>query len=148
MEFFNDDFMEFHTIIGYFVGILLVLRIIWGFIGSKYARFSQFYASPSNIIAYLRDILQHREARYIGHNPAGFAMVMALILVVGYISITGVFMSFDEYWGNEFLEVSHGIATEILLILIIGHISGVILASVRHKENLVKAMINGFKKLK
>jgi len=69
-----------HAWAGYLIVGLLALRIIWGFIGSEHARFSSFVFSPGTILAYLRDIIRGRAAYYRGHNPAGGAMILAIIL--------------------------------------------------------------------
>ena len=78
--FTEDDLLTVHVWAGYLVAGLLVFRIVWGFIGNEYARFSQFLCSPMLSIAYLKDLMQAKAKRYIGHNPAGAAMIVLLLL--------------------------------------------------------------------
>jgi cytochrome b len=78
--FTEDDLLTQHVWAGYVVGVVIVLRLIWGFIGSKHARFSSFVRSPAKTLGYLRDLTSHRAKRYIGHNPAGAAMIIALLI--------------------------------------------------------------------
>ena len=86
--FTEDDFMTQHVWAGYVVGAVVILRFIWGFIGSKHARFSNFVRSPAKTLGYLRDLAKHRAQRYIGHNPAGAAMIVFLL-----ISLSGTIYS-------------------------------------------------------
>ncbi len=136
-----------HNYVGYFIGGLLTIRIIWGLIGTKYARFSQFIYRPSTIISYIKDSLHHKSKRYIGHNPAGGAMVVALLLSLIGVTITGIMMTMTAFFGLEWVEELHEAAAILTLVLVVIHIAGVILASLQHKENLVKAMLTGWKDL-
>ncbi len=81
--FTEDDFLTQHVWAGYVVGAVVCLRLVWGFVGSPRARFSDFVRSPAVTVCYIRDLLGHRAKRYIGHNPAGGAMVVALLLGLG-----------------------------------------------------------------
>lgn len=81
--FTEDDFLAQHVWAGYVVGAILCIRLVWGFVGSKYARFSNFVKSPAFTLRYIRDLLANRARRHIGHNPAGGAMVVALLVALG-----------------------------------------------------------------
>jgi cytochrome b len=87
-----------------------------------------------------------RAKRYLGHNPAGGVMVVALLLAISGIATTGYMMTTDAYWGVEWVEEAHGTLVNLTLALIGLHIAGVILASIEHKENLARAMITGRKR--
>lgn len=76
----DDDLMTLHAWAGYTVGVLIVLRIAWGFLGPKHARFSDFLYRPADVVAYLRDLVAFRGKRYLGHTPAGGAMVVVLLI--------------------------------------------------------------------
>lgn len=134
-----------HELVGYGLLGLIGLRVIWGFIGTQYARFSDFVASPAATLAYLKDILIGHPKRYIGHNPAGAAMVLLLIAAVAGTGGTGWAMTTDALWGEEWIEELHGIAAYGTVVLVAGHVFGVIVASVQHRENLLHAMITGRK---
>jgi cytochrome b len=97
------------------------------------------------LLTYLRDTARGREARYLGHNPAGAAMIVALVAVLGGICATGWMMGMDAYFGVEWVEDAHEALVNVLIGLVVLHIAGVAVASLRHRENLVKAMVTGLK---
>lgn len=142
----GDEIEDLHIWAGYSAAALVALRLVWGFIGTPFARFSHFVKSPASVLRYLSDIVSGREARYIGHNPAGGAMVMALLAMLVALSITGILMTTPAYAHSEALEEVHEVLANGTLALVVLHIGGVILASVRHRENLARAMITGRKR--
>jgi len=167
-----EEWDDLHAISGYVVAALLAVRLIWGLVGSRYARFTQFLCRPSAVIAYLRDMTGRHERRYIGHNPAGAAMILALLLTLAGTVWTGwlledpqrlaalpdlpqvvapAFADGDEFGAygegsEEIVEELHEVLANGLLVLIALHVGGVIVASVRHRENLVRAMVTGKKR--
>lgn len=142
----GDEWKSAHIYAGYGVGLLVMARIIWGFVGSPHARFSAFIFSPATVMAFLRDSVLLKAKRYIGHNPAGGAMVVALLLFVGGIAGTGYMMTTDAFWGVEWVEETHETLVYMTLALVVLHVGGVILASIEHKENLVRSMFTGRKR--
>ena len=141
-----DELERAHEWIGYTVGGLIVLRLIWGITGTRYARFVQFVKGPSATIAYLKSMMSGRERRYLGHNPAGAAMVMALLLSIMALTLSGWMMTLDMFWRSEWVEELHEVLANSVLFLVVAHVAGVFLAGRRHKENLVRAMITGYKR--
>lgn len=141
----GDDYADLHEWAGYTAAALIAVRIVVGFAGSGYARFAQFVKSPRIVLSYLADIAKGRERRYIGHNPAGGAMVVTLLLTVAVICLTGWLLT-DIVWGSLFWERVHEYLTNFAFILIALHLAGVAIASLRHRENLVKAMVTGKKR--
>lgn len=135
-----------HTKIGYVVAGLVAFRVVWGMIGSKNARFRDFIYRPSTVFGFLRDSIAMKAKRYIGHNPAGGAMVIALLAAISGISVTGYMMGMDAYWGQEWVENTHKAIVYMTLGLVALHVAGVLLASFEHKENLIKSMITGTKR--
>ena len=125
---------------------LVALRLVLGFVGSPYARFRQFIRSPGKTAAYAGDILRNREARYIGHNPVGAHHGDCAARAMAALALTGWMQTTDAYWGVEWVEEVHELLANVLLALVTLHIAGVVLASVRHHENLVRAMITGRKR--
>lgn len=144
--FIDDDYETVHRTAGYTVAALVAARIVWGFAGAGYARFAQFVRAPSTVLSYLADIAAARETRYIGHNPAGGIMVVALLAVVSGICLSGWLMTTDAFWGSQAMETTHETLTNIALGLVFIHVAGAILASVRHRENLIWAMFTGRKR--
>jgi len=155
----EEDLLTVHTWAGYLIAGLLVIRIIWGFIGTHYARFSDFIYSPSTIIQFLKNTLSLRAKRYLGHNPAGGAMVILLIISLLLTTTSGILLLGAEeqagpvaywftraggFWGKA-LEELHEFFANFTLLLVFIHIAGVIVESLIHKENLASAMLNGFK---
>ncbi len=135
-----------HELIGYGVATLVAIRFVWGFVGTKYARFSQFVKGPRATLGYLRQIATGRAPRYLGHNPAGAAMIVALLTTITGTLVTGWMITLDAFWGVEWLEDLHEVMATFVLVLVGLHVAGVIHASVVHRESLVKAMITGLKR--
>lgn len=140
-----QELREVHKFIGYTMATLVAMRIIWGLMGSHYARFSSFIPSPKTLINYIKSLKNGNEKHYLGHNPLGSIMVVALISTLIGLFITGYMMGMDEYWGEEWLEELHQFFYLGILFLVPLHLLGVIFGSVREKQNLIKSMINGFK---
>ncbi|PLU80510.1 hypothetical protein BMJ19_07690, partial [Sinorhizobium medicae] len=163
-----DELQSLHEVAGYAAAGLIGLRLVLGVAGTRYARFSQFIRSPKHTLLYAGDMLRHKEPRYLGHNPLGAAMVVAVLMMVGGIALTGwmqttdaywaVLMmvggialtgwmqTTDAYWGIEWVEETHETLAQLLLVAIALHVVGVVHASLRHHENLVLAMITGRKR--
>ncbi len=142
----GDEWKQAHILSGYAIVGLLLVRIIWGFVGTYHARFSNFIYDPITTLGFMRDSLAMRAKRYIGHNPAGGAMVFALLVAISGIAATGCMMTTDAYWGVEWVEKAHELLVNVTLGLVGLHIAGVLLASIEHRENLVRAMVTGRKR--
>lgn len=134
-----------HERIGYVSLALVVVRVVMGLAGSRYARFSQFVRAPAATLRYAGDVIKKREQRHIGHNPLGGWMILALLSTVAVIDFTGWLYTTNAYWGEEWLENLHYALAVFLLVLVALHVCGVIAASMRHRENLVAAMFHGRK---
>jgi cytochrome b len=198
--FTEEDLLLWHVWAGYVVGGLIVFRVLWGFVGPKHARFGDFLCSPNLVFAYLLDLLAFRPRRYLGHSPAGGAMVIALLLGLAASVLSGlVVFGADQKAGPlagffaaslepppmpmisvlsvgpaqaedkdeqtereearkegedneaespfiEAMEELHEFLSNLMLALVIVHIGGVVLASFAHRENLIAAMISGYKR--
>jgi len=144
--FTADEWDWMHEVSGYTIGGLLLFRFAWGLVGTKHARFGDFVYGPTSILRYLRDSITRKARRYIGHNPAGGAMVLALLLSLIVVTLTGIAMTSQFYWGVEWVEELHEISANLILVFIALHIIGVIYSSFEHRENLVRSMITGWKR--
>ena len=149
-----------HVWAGYGLAGLLLFRLLWGFVGPRYARFSDFVCRPGEILAYLYAVLTLRAPRHLGHNPAGGAMIIAMLLALTATVITGLALyGADKGLGPlagwlagssdtliDAIKEAHEVATNGMLLLIAGHLLGVAWESLLHRENLVRAMITGRKR--
>ena len=137
----GDEWAVLHERVGYFMLALIGLRVVWGLIGLRHARFSDFLTGPSGTMAYLKSLRAGRPAHYEGHNPAGGWMVIALLLGLLAAAGSGLMIGGeDELWE----EIHEGLAYMTLLLVVV-HVSGVLVASLLHRENLVLAMLTGNK---
>lgn len=141
-----DELQRLHELAGYLIVALLVARVLWGFIGETHARFRDFVRRPAVVARYLVDELRGRAARFIGHNPAGGAMVIAMLVVLGLTAGTGILMSTAGPVAGEWLEEVHEFCAGLALFMVVLHVAGVIWSSALHHENLVKAMVTGMKR--
>ena len=133
-----------HVRLGYAIAGLVLFRIVWGFAGSRYARFSSFVTGPSAVWRYLRAVPTARPEHHVGHNPAGAAVILALLGLALTTGLTG-WLGYEELAG-EWVTEAHELAAYAMLALVGVHVAGVLLASLRHRENLVAAMVTGWKR--
>ena len=185
----GEEESNLHIYTGYVVLGLVAFRLIWGLVGTRHARFSDFVTSPASVIHYLKGLLARKPQHYPGHNPAGGWMVIAMLGCLFIVSVSGLKVyaieeglgplavdtpalnlisparadddddDDDDHRGHEknehrhgeddaaeeFWEELHEVSSNIMLLLIVLHIGGVIVASRLHDEHLVKAMITGKK---
>lgn len=142
----RHGFGRTHEWIGYIPLVLVALRLAWGFLGPRRARFSQFLRSPGHTASYGRDLVRGKAARYVGHNPLGGWMTVALLVMVTLVSGSGWLYTTDRFWGYEWVENLHDGLTNVLIGLVILHLLGVIWSSIRHRENLAASMFHGRKR--
>lgn len=135
-----------HERIGYASLLIVALRLAWGWIGPRYARFGQFVHAPSATLRYAGQVFARKEARHVGHNPLGGWMILALLSTAALSGLSGWLYITDAYWGIEWVEDLHEALAILLLALVALHAAGVAAASWRHRENLVAAMIHGRKR--
>lgn len=166
----EDDFLTQHVWAGYAVGIIVCVRSLWGLIGTRHARFVDFVRSPAQTLRYIGDLAAGGAKRYIGHNPAGGAMVIALIVSLAGTVFSGLMVyAAEENAGpfagwvadnrasesrsapvsiadEELWEEVHEVLANFTLLLVVLHIAGVLFSSYVHKENLIRGMITGRKR--
>ena len=134
-----------HDGAGYVALALVSFRLVWGVVGSEHARFTSFIRSPGVMLDYARRLRAGTEPRYLGHNPLGGWMILALLATAFGASLTGWLLTTDRFWGVAWVELSHGLLADLILILAALHVAGVVLTSRRHKESLIAAMFHGQK---
>lgn len=154
----EDDLLTLHVWSGYVLGGVVAFRLLWGVIGTRHARFTDFIRGPGAVFGYLRDTLAHRGRRYLGHNPAGGAMTLALLICLAITAVSGLGLyAIEDSAGplatwlepgrqEDAWEDVHEVFANLSLVLVIVHVAGVVLSSLVHRENLVRAMITGRKR--
>lgn len=153
----EDDWIDLHVWAGYAVAMLIAFRLMWGLIGTRYARFTQFVKSPSQVIEYLKHMLSLKVPHYLGHNPAAAAMIVSLIVCIILISVTGMSIiaaegkgplanTFFAAFNAEWMEEIHEFFANFTMLLVLLHVAGVIVSSLLEGENLIRAMVTGDKK--
>lgn len=142
----GDEWERAHEIVGYAVAGIVTVRLVWGIIGTRHARFGDFVRGPATVVGYLRAMASGRSPRYLGHNPAGGAMIVAMLALLALISVSGIMLTTAAFWEVEWVEELHEGAVNAMLALIVLHVAGVVVASLTHGESLVRAMITGRKR--
>lgn len=165
-----------HVYSGYTITVLIVLRVIWGMVGTRYARFADFVPSVSVVKAYVSGIRSGKPKRYLGHNPLGGLMVVAFLVMLTLITLSGMklyaveegkgplaaapqihlispaYAEDDDHEargegeGDEFWKAIHELAVNLMVLLILLHVAGVVISSRVHNESLVQSMLNGYKR--
>lgn len=143
----GDEWKALHLWAGYAVAALIAMRLVWGVMGPPHARFNRFVKSPLVVAGYLRDLAAGREVRHLGHNPAGGAMILALLATLTGLCLSGWLMTTDAFWGSEIMEGIHETLANVALVLVGLHVAGVLWTSFRHRENLLLAMVTGRKRI-
>ncbi|QDT73157.1 cytochrome b/b6 domain-containing protein [Lacipirellula limnantheis] len=137
----HSAWFPIHMILGVSLGFVVLLRVMWGFMGTRYARFSSFLYSPSALFAYLKGTLSGKAPRFAGHNPGSAYATFAMLLLIGVVVVTGLLMSS----GSEAAEEMHVPAAYALAAAVATHIVGVFWHTWRHRENLTLTMVTGWK---
>ncbi len=140
----SERWRDAHALLGYTVIVLVVFRLIWGVVGTRHARFSSFAFGPRRVAEYLRALGTLRPQQFVGHNPAGSWAIFALLLLALLTGATGL-AAFDDFGGGVMEELHEGVAN-VMLAMVFIHIAGVIVGSLAHRENLVRAMVTGIKR--
>ncbi|OHC64381.1 MAG: hypothetical protein A3H93_04915 [Rhodocyclales bacterium RIFCSPLOWO2_02_FULL_63_24] len=142
----SEKLRDIHVVAGYTLAGLLVFRLVWGFVGSGYSRFAQFLPTPQKLVDYLKSLMEGRPQHYVGHNPAG-AVAIFLLLGCGLVASLSGWATYEDLGGHFMEELHEGAANGMMAIVVI-HVAGVVVSSWLHQENLVLAMITGWKKAK
>lgn len=144
-EFTGDEspLFLYHMMAGLTIVFLLILRFIWGFIGTTYARFSSFQLNPIELIRYIKDAIVSKTKRYLSHNPASsYAIILMFIFAIG-LALTGILMTTG--YENDFYEETHELLATLFLITVIAHIVGIVFHQFRHRDGLWSSMMDGKK---
>lgn len=141
----DDDsrLFSYHAIAGLTIALMIIMRIVWGFVGTRYARFSSFVFGPRDVIDYLIGVVRGSHIVHVGHNPGGaWAAFVMFALVLG-LAVTGLLMG----RGNDEAEELHELCAYAMCAVVALHIGGVILHTVRRRENIIASMVHGRKQV-
>lgn len=155
----EDDWLNLHVQAGYAVTLLIGFRLFWGLVGTRNARFSHFVKAPKFVLSHLRGMLTFKASHYLGHNPVAAVMVILLLASIALVAFSGLVMIASEgqgplagtlfsTWNGEWMEEIHEFLANFTLLLVFAHVTGVVFSSFLERENLVKAMWTGRKKLR
>jgi cytochrome b len=155
----EEELLSLHVVAGYAVAGLIALRLLWGFVGTRHARFSDFVYRPAEVKAFVKDTVQLRAKRYLGHNPAGGAMILMMLASLLLTSFTGMALYGIEesagplaMLGQSYalpegpMEELHEFFANLTLLMVAIHVAGVLVESLIHHENLAKSMLTGMKR--
>ena len=137
----DSPLFPYHAIIGLIIALMVCLRVIWGVVGTRYARFGTFVFGPGAVIEYMKSTIVGGGTRYIGHNPGSALAIFALLALVLALAVTGVMMG----QGNEGVEDVHEILAWVAVGVVVVHVLGVALHTILHRENITASMIHGKK---
>jgi cytochrome b len=140
----SERFRDIHVVLGYTVLGLVAFRLVWGLIGTRYARFSSFPIAPRRVLRYLKSLLTPAPQHHVGHNPAGSLAIYALLALALLVGASG-YAAYNEIGGELLAELHDGVASAMLGLVFI-HIGAVIVSSLIHRENLAAAMLHGRKR--
>lgn len=139
----TENWQGVHRLFGYTMAGLLVFRLVWGVVGTRHARFASFIYAPSRLIAYLSSLKDARPQHFAGHNPAGALAIFALLGLGLFTVLSGIGSDLNGE-GEMLGELHEGLAVAMLVVVIV-HLIGVVVSSRLHRENLARAMIDGYK---
>lgn len=152
----SESFLDYHTIAGYIALGLVVFRVLWGFTGNRYARFSDFVKGWGEVRAFLGEALKLKMPRYLGHNPAVGWVIAGMLCLTFVICVTGII----TYSGEENLGAFAGVFTfgagmaarqihhflaDLAIVMIIVHVSAALIHDFVFRENIILSMITGKK---
>jgi len=137
---------RWHEPVGWVVVGIVVLRVLWGLIGPRHARFTAFVRGPRAVVGYASRIAGHTAPRYLGHNPLAGWMIVALLATLAAVGASGWLMTTEAYFGSEAVEELHEALAQGLLGLVALHVAGVFFTGWHQAENLVRAMWTGRKR--
>ena len=140
-----DEDSPAHSYAGYLLFGLVLVRLAWGLIGTKHARFSAFRPSLTEIRAHITGIRSGGDRPHLSHNPLGALMVYNLLAGLVLISVTGLMLESDAFWGIAWVEEAHELVSNYVMLCVGLHIAGALFESRRSGVNLVKAMVTGRK---
>jgi cytochrome b len=141
----SERVRHLHVMFGYTVLALVLFRLVWGFLGTRYARFRSFAFGPHAVVDHLKGLARRDVREHAGHTPAGSWAIWLMLLLALITAVSG-YLYFNEI-GGEAMEEVHEVAANAWLLVVFVHVAGVIVSSVAERQNLARAMVTGYKRL-
>ena len=139
----SERYRDVHVTLGYTMLGLVAFRLVWGLVGTRYARFWSFAFGPRSVLTYLKSLLTRSPQHYVGHNPAGSWAIYALLTLIVLAGASG-WATYEDL-GGHWMEEVHEAFANLLLAVVALHVAGVAVSSLVHGENLVRSMVTGYK---
>ena len=132
-----------HYAFGYSACAIILFRIVWGIIGTRYARFTQFIKGPTETGRHIKSLLTGKQSLGPGHNPVGTLVMISLVILILLIDLTGYWIVKDIL--GDLMIGAHEAISNLALGFVLLHVAAAIIMSYVQKENLVKSMFTGMK---
>lgn len=145
-DLIEDSGGQLHRVLGYVAAGLVLVRLLWGVVGSEHARFRAWVPRPAGVLAYCKALLRRRAPRFLSHTPLGAVMMLLMWALVLGLAVTGWMSRLDALWGEDWPIDIHAVLADMLTALVVLHVLAAIVFSVAGKENLVLAMLTGRKR--
>lgn len=142
----SERYRDVHVMLGYTMLGLVAFRLVWGLVGSRYARFWSFAFGPRSVLTYLKSLFTRSPQHYLGHNPAGSWAIYALLALSVLAGASG-YAAYNDIGGHWMEDVHEALANTLLGVVFV-HLAGVLMSSMLHRENLVRSMLSGYKSAK
>lgn len=139
----SERYRDLHVMLGYTMLGLVAFRLVWGLVGTRYARFWSFAFGPRSVLTYLKSLFTRSPQHYLGHNPAGSWAIYALLALSVLAGASG-YAAYNDI-GGHWMEDVHEVLANTLLGVVFVHLAGVLMSSMLHRENLVRSMLSGYK---
>ena len=139
----SERYRDVHVLLGYTVLGLVAFRLLWGLLGTRYARFASFAYGPNKVLSYVKSLFTRSPQHYVGHNPAGSWAIYGLLALSLLAGVSG-YATYNDIGGHGMDDVHEALANTLLALVLV-HIAGVVLSSLLHRENLARSMVNGYK---
>ncbi|AIS11542.1 cytochrome B561 [Pseudomonas chlororaphis subsp. aurantiaca] len=142
--FFTEAGEDWHTWLGYYAAVWLSVRLVWGFVGPRSARWKDFWPTPARLHTHALALLQRRPFHRLGHSPLGALVMLLMMACIGTLALSGFLMQeVDALWGADWPMWIHELAADGLAALVLLHVSAALYESLRLNENLPLSMLTG-----
>ena len=146
LDYWDDSGGPLHRSIGYAAAAVVLLRLLWAGVGSRHARFDDWWPTPSRLRRHLAALRAGQPSRHLGHNPLGALMMLALWSLILALAVTGWMSRLDAFWGDDAIKEVHAVLADGLIALVTVHVAAALVMSRLQRENLLLAMLTGRKR--